>query len=129
MRQWKDRRLKLDLPLFPGYIFVHFCLSERFRILQIPGVVRLVGFGNRAAAMPESEISRIRDILREEVRIEPHPYLVAGLKVRVKRGPLAGMQGVLVRRKNKLRFVVSVELIMKSIVVEVDESVLEPIQG
>jgi transcription antitermination factor NusG len=127
VRRWKDRRVKLDLPLFPGYVFGHFALPERLRILQIPGVVRLVGFGNCPAAVPEIEICRIRRVLNQDLRIEPHPYLTVGRHVLVKAGPLAGLEGILTRRKNRLRFVVSVELIMRSIAAEIDEADIEPI--
>ena len=126
MRRWKDRRVKLQMPLFPGYIFVHFSLQERLRVLQVPGVVRFVGFSNGAAVVPEVEIARIQQILEQGLRAEPHPYLVVGRRVRVKAGPLTGLQGIVVRRKKKLRFVVSVEMIMRSVAVEMDQFDLEP---
>jgi transcription antitermination factor NusG len=128
VRRWQDRRVKLELPLFPSYIFVHLPLQERLRVLQVPGVVRLVGFGNCAAPVPEIEITRIRDILNQGLRTEPHRYLTAGRRVRVKTGPLVGLEGIVVRRKNQLRFVVSVELIMRSMAVEVDLADIEPVQ-
>jgi transcription antitermination factor NusG len=124
MRRWKDRRVKLDLPLFPGYIFVRLALQNRLRVLQIPGVVRFVGFDTCAAPVPEIDIKRVREILAQGFRAEPHPYLTAGRRVRVKTGPLQGLEGIIVRRRNKVRFVVSVELIQRAIAVEVEDSCL-----
>jgi transcription antitermination factor NusG len=126
VRRWKDRRIKLQVPLFPGYIFVHIPLEERLRVLKVPGVVRIVAFNGCAVSVPETEITRIQDILNRGLRTEPHPYLSVGRRVRVKSGPLLGLQGILLRRKNKLRFVVSMESILRSMAVEMDECDLEP---
>jgi transcription antitermination factor NusG len=128
IRRWKDRRVKLDMPLFPGYIFVHFALRDRLRVLQIPGVVRFIGFDTYATPVPDIDINRIRGILTQGFRAEPHPYLAAGRRVRVKVGPLQGVEGIIVRRKNKMRFVVSVDSIQRSIAVEVEDHCLEPIK-
>jgi transcription antitermination factor NusG len=127
LRRWQDRRVKLELPLFPGYVFVHFALQERLRVLQVPGVVRLVGFGACATPLSERDIARIREIIDQGLRTEPHPYLTAGRHVRVKAGPLAGLEGIIVKRKNKVCFVVSVELIQRAMAVEVDGVDLEPL--
>jgi transcription antitermination factor NusG len=127
LRQWKDRRIKLDLPLFPGYIFVHFSLEQRLQVLQIPGVVRLVGFSGCAAPVPEIEIKRIRAILSHGLCIEPHPYLATGRRVRVKTGPLSGLEGTIVRRKNRNRFVVAVDLIRRAVALDVEEAELEAV--
>jgi transcription antitermination factor NusG len=122
VRQWKDRRVRLQLPLFAGYVFVRMALQDRLRVQQVPGVAWLVGFHGTIAALPEEEIAALRANLASGVRAEPHPYLRAGRRVRVKSGPLAGLQGILVKRKNKTRFVVSVELIHRAMAVEVDEA-------
>jgi transcription termination/antitermination protein NusG len=127
VRRWKDRRVELKLPLFPGYVFVRMALRERLRILQVPGVARLVGFCGAPAALPEEEIETLRASLESGVRAEPHPFLTAGRRVRVQNGPLAGLQGILVQRKNRARFVVSVELIQRAMAVEVDEADLAPV--
>jgi transcription antitermination factor NusG len=127
LRRWKDRRVQLLLPLFPGYIFVHFALRDRLQILQIPGVAKLVSFNGIPAALPREEIETLRASLEGGVRAEPHPYLKVGRRARVKSGPLAGMQGVLVRRKNRSRFVISLDLIMRSVAVEVEALELEPL--
>ncbi len=127
VRRWKDRRVKLDLPLFPGYVFVHFPLQDRLRVLQVPGVVRFVGFNCCATPVPETDMARIRSILSDGLLAEPHPFLTAGRRVRVKSGPLAGVEGILLRRKNKLRFIMSVELIHRSVALEVEPVEIEPL--
>ena len=126
VRRWKDRRVKLQLPLFPGYIFVRLALHDRLRVLQTPGVVKLVGFGETPSALPQDEIDALRTSLAVGVRAEPHPYLRVGRRVRVKWGPLAGMEGILKRRKNQDRLVISLELILRSVAVEVSALELEP---
>jgi transcription antitermination factor NusG len=125
VRRWKDRRVTLELPLFSGYVFVRLALRDRLQVLQVPGVAKLVGFNGTPAALPPEEIEALRANLASGVRIEPHPYLIVGRRVRVKNGPLAGMQGILLKKKNRARFVVSVELIQRSIAVEMDEADLE----
>jgi len=126
VRRWKDRRKKLELPLFPGYVFVRMALPERMRVLQIPGVACLVGFGGVVAALPDEEIEGLKKGLSSGVWAKPHPYLTAGRKVLVKNGPLAGLQGILTKRKNLVRLVVSVELIQRCVAVEIDEADLAP---
>jgi transcription antitermination factor NusG len=127
VRRWKDRRVELDLPLFPGYVFVRMALRDRLRVLEIPGVARLVGFGGVAAALPDQEIEALKKGLSSGVLAEPHPYLTVGRKVLVKNGPLAGLQGFLAKRKNRVRLVVSVELIQRAVAVELDEADLEAV--
>lgn len=126
VRRWKDRRKELDLVLFPGYVFVHLDLKDRLRVLQVPSVVRLVSFNGQPAPLPDSEIEALNNGLAGGVRAEPHPYLKVGRRVQVKYGPLAGAQGILVRRKDKFRVVLSIDLIMRSVAVEVDEADVEP---
>jgi transcription antitermination factor NusG len=126
VRRWKDRRKELDLVLFPGYVFVHLDLKDRLRVLQVPSVVRFVSFNGHPAPLPDAEIEVLVNGLAKGVRAEPHPYLKVGHRVRVKYGPLAGTQGILVRRKDKFRVVLSIDLIMRSVAVEVDETDIEP---
>jgi transcription antitermination factor NusG len=128
VRRWKDRRVRLDLPLFPGYVFVHLALRDRLRVLQTPSVVRLVGFGGQPAALPDQEIEALRLGLTHEMRIEPHPYLKVGQRVRVRTGPLQGLEGILVRKKNGSRFVISLDLIMRSVAAEIDMAELGPVR-
>jgi transcription antitermination factor NusG len=128
VRRWKDRRVSLELPLFPGYVFVHLALRDRLQVLQTPSVVRIVGFGGSAAALPDQEIEALRQGLTNELRIEPHPYLKVGQRMRVRTGSLQGLEGILVRKKNVSRFVISLDLIMRSVAVEIDASELEPVR-
>jgi transcription antitermination factor NusG len=120
VRRWKDRRVTLDLPLFPGYIFVRLVLCERLRVVQIPSVVRLVGFNGVPAALPDTEMEIMRSGLSERLRAEPHPFLTVGRRVRLVAGPFKGLEGVLKKKKSILRVVVSLNLIQRSIAVDVD---------
>jgi transcription antitermination factor NusG len=120
MRRWKDRRVTLDLPLFPGYVFVRLVLRDRLRVVQIPSVARLVGFGGLPVALPDTEMAILRSGFSERFRAEPHAFLAVGRRVRITGGPFAGLEGVLVRRKNNLRVVISLDLIQKSVAVDVD---------
>jgi transcription antitermination factor NusG len=118
--------MRLQLPLFPGYLFVRMAVVDRLRVLQVPGIVRLVGFSGQLAPLPDEEIEGLKKGLSGGVRAEPHPFLTAGRRVRVKRGPFEGRQGILLRRKAKLRLVLSIELIMRSLVIDVDIDDVEP---
>ena len=118
--KWKDRTVKLRLPLFPGYVFVRLVLEEKLRLLQIPGVVHLVGSSGRPVPLPENEMQALREGLNKSILAEPCPYLRVGRRVRVRSGPLKGMEGILLKKKTGYRFVLSLELIQRSIAVEVD---------
>jgi transcription antitermination factor NusG len=120
VRRWKDRRVQLDLVLFPGYVFVRLALRDRLQVLQIPSVVRLVGFGGLPTALPDEEMGILRKGLCQGLRAEPHPFLTIGRRVRITAGPFAGLEGVLKRKKSSLRLVVSLELIQRSVAVDVD---------
>ena len=127
VRRWKDRRVTLQMPLFPGYVFVRMALRDRLQVQQVPGVAHLVGFDGTPAALPDAEIETLRASLESGVRAEPHPYLAAGRRVRLKSGPLTGMQGILLRRKGNFRVVISIELIQRSLVVQVDAADVETV--
>jgi transcription antitermination factor NusG len=126
MRRWKDRRKELELALFPGYVFVRIDLKDRLRVLQMASVVRFVSFNGMPAPLPDAEMVALMNGLKGGVGAEPHPYLTAGRSVRVSSGPLAGVEGILVRRKDGFRVVLSLDLIMRSVAVEVDECDVEP---
>ena len=126
VRRWKDRRVQLQLPLFPGYVFVQLALRDRLQVLQVPGVAKLVGFNGTPTALPQEEIDALRTSLVSGVRAEPHPFLASGRRIRIKSGPLAGLEGAIIRRKNGLRFVISLPLIHRSAAVEIEEADLEP---
>jgi transcription antitermination factor NusG len=127
LRRWKDRRKELELALFPGYVFARFALADRLRVLKLPSVVRLVSFNGQPAALPQGEIEALRERLSCGRCVEPHPYLRVGRRVRVSCGPMQGLEGIIVRRKDRCRLVFSLDLIMRSVAVEVDESDVEPI--
>lgn len=129
VRQWKDRKVTLQLPLFPGYVFVRFALPDRLQVLEVPRVVRLVGFNGAPAALDETEIESLRRALIEGVRAEPYPrYLEVGRRVRIIAGPLAGREGIVKRWRGDLRVVLSTELIRSSIQVDVDAYSVVPAQ-
>jgi transcription antitermination factor NusG len=127
-RRWKDRRVTLQMPLFPGYVFVRMALRDRLQVLQVPGVAYLVGFDGSPAALPHGDIEALRASLADGLNAEPHPYLKVGHRVRVKAGPLQGLQGILVRKKNISRFVISLDAIMRSVAAEIDVAELEPVR-
>ena len=127
IRRWKDRRVRLEMPLFPGYIFVRFRLDERLRILEVPGVVRIIGFNGQPYPLPDHEVENLRLGMSHGLAIEPHPYLKAGCRVRIIHGPLQGAEGILVRRKNVHRVVLSLDLISRSAAVEVETANIERI--
>jgi transcription antitermination factor NusG len=126
VRRWKDRRKELDLVLFPGYVFVRLPLSDRLRVLQLEGVVRFVSFNGQPAALPGTDIDALKNGLTQGLRAEHHPYLTVGRRVKVVQGPLAGAQGILLRAKNNCRVVISIDAIMRSVSVEVDEADVLP---
>jgi transcription termination/antitermination protein NusG len=127
VRRWKDRRVRMQFPLFPGYVFVHAPLAHQLRIVQVPGVVRLVGFGPVPTPLPDEQIETLRRALDLKVGTAPHPYLKVGRRVKIISGSLAGLTGILLRNKNGDRVVLSIELIMRSVAVEVDVADIEPI--
>jgi transcription antitermination factor NusG len=129
IRRWKDRRVRLSLPLFPGYVFVRLALQDRLRVLEIPSLVRLVGFGGSPYALPEEEVELLRSGLADEVHAEPHPFLTLGRRVRIVRGPFANFEGILQRRKNNFRLILSVELIQRSFAVNVDAADVQPVEA
>lgn len=129
VRRWKDRRVTLELPLFPGYVFVRLALRERLRVVQIPSVVRLVGFNGLPTALPDEEMEILRTGICQSLRAEPHPFLTVGRRVRIIRGPFAGLEGVVKRKKSGMRVVVSLELIQRSVAVDVDATDLRPRNG
>lgn len=127
IRQWKDRRRELEFVLFPSYVFVRLALVDRLRVLQLPGVVRFVAFHGQPAPLPCGDIEALRNGIAQSLQPEHHPYLTAGRRVRVVHGPLSGAQGILVRWKNSCRLVISVDAIMRSVSVEIDEADIEPL--
>lgn len=128
-RRWQDRIKEITVPLFPGYLFVREGLERWFAILTTPGVSSIVSWGARPAAIPLLEIEGLRRIVASTLRVEPHPFLRSGDRVRVKHGPIAGVEGILLRKKNTARLVLSLEMLGKSAAVEVDATDVERISG
>jgi transcription termination/antitermination protein NusG len=126
LRQWKNGRHRVALPLFPGYAFVRIALRDRLEVLTVPGVARLVGFNGTPTPLDDEEIERLRRALAQGVRATPHPFLTVGRRVRITAGPLAGQEGILVRRKGTLRVILSIDLIQRSVLVDLDGDILEP---
>jgi len=126
-RRWKDRTQLLSLPLFPCYVFLRGGLDRWLDIILTPGIHSFVGSDGQPAAIPETEIEDVRKGVQKGVRVEPHPFLRCGDRVRVKSGPLEGLEGILVRKKNLFRLVLSVEFLEKSVALEIDAWAVERI--
>ena len=127
IRQWTDRKKQLSLPLFPCYVFLRSNFERRLRVLTTPGVHFLVMFAGRPAPIPDLEMDAIRKAVESTLRVEPHPFLRCGDWVRVTSGPLADVEGILVRKKGSYRLVLSAELLGKSIAVEIDAFSVKPL--
>jgi transcription antitermination factor NusG len=128
-RQWKKSRpVDLELPLFPTYVFVRIAREARGTVLSMPGVLSIVGSGREPWPVPDPDIEAIRLGLQMG-KIEPHPYLTAGERVRIKAGVMTGVEGVLVRKKNDFRVVLTLDAIMRSVAVEVDADDIEPVSA
>ncbi|HET7211956.1 MAG TPA: UpxY family transcription antiterminator [Terriglobia bacterium] len=127
--RWKDRMKDLVLPLFPNYVFVLSSADQRQFILSTPGIYDFVRLSGVPAPIPAREIEAVRQAVSHGLNAEPHPFLKSGDRVRVKSGPLGGLEGVLVRKKNFYRLVLSVELLVKSISVEVDVADVERVDS
>jgi transcription antitermination factor NusG len=123
---WKDRTKALWMPLFPCYVFLNGGLEHRLQILTTPGIHGFVSYGGQPAAIPDTEMEAIRRVLENGVRVEPHPFLKYGDRVRIKSGALAGIEGILVRKRNLSRLVLSVEMLGKAASMEVDAFQVEP---
>ena len=117
--RWKDRRKKIAFPLFPGYCFARFSLTERLRVLNAVGVVQLIGLNGRPEPVPDAEIEAIQRLTATTLQYDPHPFLEEGMEVEVIRGPLAGVRGKLLRKDRVARLVLTVTLIHQAAVVEI----------
>jgi len=129
LSRWKDRKKRIWVPLFPGYIFINQVDTpeNRFRILNIPGAVRFVGLEGHAVPIPEEQIEYVRRFLEASISIDPYPYMQVGTRVEVIAGPLKGIRGILVGKRGRFRFVLQVDLIRQAVSVEIDASDVRPI--
>jgi transcription antitermination factor NusG len=125
-RQWSDRVKEIEAPLFAGYVLCRFALLEKVRVLNTPGVTRLVGFGGVPAPLEETEVARIQAVLGSGLPVRPWPFLQAGDAVRVERGPLRGLEGTVLKEKDGLRLVIAVELLRRSMCVDLEADMVVP---
>ena len=123
---WKDRIKMVEVPLFSGYIFGHFPLKHKLEVLQTVGVVRIVGLNGYPLPVPNEQIEAVQTMIAQHLHYDPHPFLQEGMRVRVKRGVLRGAEGILVAKKQHYRLVISVDLIQKSVAVDIDSADVEP---
>ncbi len=127
-RQWSDRKKEVDQLLFPGYVFCRLNPNDRLPVLSVPGVVGLVGFGKIPAPIPDQEVERIRRMVQSGLLVGPWPFLEIGQTVLIERGPLAGMEGMLVEERGKWRLVVSINLLKRSVFAQVDRNWVRPVK-
>jgi transcription antitermination factor NusG len=129
LSRWKDRKKRIWIPLFPGYIFVHQVdtPANRYRVLNVPGAVRFVGFNSQTVPIPQEQIDGVRRFLETNLAMDPYPYMTIGRRVEVIAGPLKGIQGKLVQKKGRFRFVIQVDLIRQAVSVEIDASDVRPL--
>jgi transcription termination/antitermination protein NusG len=125
--RWKDRRKKIQWPLFPGYCFARFEPAARLAVLKCSGVVSIVSFNGEPAPVPDAEIDAIRTLVASELPYDPCPLLKTGMLVEVTHGPLKGVTGRLQRRGSQARLVLSVELIGRSVRVQIDAADVQPL--
>lgn len=123
-RDWKGRKAVVEMPLFPSYLFVRIRECDRMRVLEAPGVIRIVGSNGRLTPLPDDYIKALASALGIR-KSQPHPFLSVGKRVRIKSGALTGLEGVVVREERALRMIVSIDSIMRSFSVELEPGDLE----
>ena len=126
-RQWSDRVKEIDAALFGGFVFCRFAPGERMRVEDTPGVLRIVSFCGAPAAIDLQEMEDIRLLSSARVALSPWPYLEAGDRVRVERGPLKGLEGILLKTPDGARLVVGVELLQRSIACQLEPDMVVPL--
>lgn len=119
-RRWSDRMVTTEAPLFPGYVFCRFDYMRRLPVITTFGVVSIVGFGSDPAPIPDHEIHAVEKVLQAGVAAEPHPFLRIGQSIRINHGALKGVEGILLQKKSEWRLVVSVNMLQRSVSVEID---------
>jgi transcription antitermination factor NusG len=129
LRRWSDRVKAVEFPLFPGYVFCRFDYERRCAVLSTPGVTSIVGFANLPTPVSEDEIAAVRTILASGLPTQPWPVVRVGQSIRIERGSLAGLQGILIREKDSLRVVVSLELLQRAVAVEIDRDIICAARG
>jgi transcription antitermination factor NusG len=121
IRRWSDRRKRLDLPLFSGYVFVRLYITPPLRlvVLKTPGVVSFVGFNGEASPIPDEQIATVQVLLSQDIACEPYPFVKAGQRIRIRGGALDGVEGVVIDRNADRSLVVSIDLIQRSLAVRI----------
>lgn len=127
LSQWKDRKKRVELPLFPGYCFACFSWTDRQLVKTVPGVVNVVGGGSKPEPISDEEINALKVLMDSALSYDAHPYLREGMAVQVIRGPLAGITGILLRKDRHYRLVISVHLIKQAAAVEMDAADVMPV--
>jgi len=123
--KWSDRYKKVQLPLFSCYVFVFIALRDRFKVLQTDGAIKLLSFNGTPAVIPDHQIDAIKRIMAEKVNVDRTDFFTSGKKVRVKHGPLKGVEGTLNRKKNQNRLVIAIDGIKQVLSIEIDYRDLE----
>ena len=126
-RHWSDRVKLIEEPMFGGYLFVRTALKNRLEVLQTRGSVRFVGFDSAPLPIRERELEAIQRFIREEISVDPYPYLIEGNRVYVRSGPFKGIEGFIVRKNKQSRLVISLDCLFQSVSVEIDEALVEKI--
>ncbi len=126
-RHWSDRVKEIEIPIFAGYLFVRIPLKYKLEVLKTRGSVHFVTFNTFPLAIPEKELDAVRRFITEEISIDPYPYLGAGDRVYVRSGPLKGIEGFIVRKDKHTRLVISLDLLLQSISVQIDEALVEKV--
>ena len=129
LSQWKDRKKKIESPLFPGYLFTRINILDDFtKVITSKGVVKILGTNGTPIPIPTDEIDSVKTLLKSGLKYDPYPFLKSGMKVQVIRGPLQGINGKINERLGKYKLLISIELIKRSISVEIDVKDVEPIE-
>jgi transcription termination/antitermination protein NusG len=120
-RQWSDRKQTVQLPLFPGYLFVRIpeTLETRLAVLRTNGVTNFVGVRGAGIPIPECEIESVRSLLTLGIPILVHPFLNVGQRVRVRGGSLDGVEGILLAKNDNLSLIISIQLIQRSVSIRI----------
>ena len=126
---WTDRVKVLEVPLFTGYLFGYFALQDRMAVLETIGVVRIVGINGRPVSVPDEQMTAVRTMVTQRLPYDPHPYLSEGMHVRITRGVLAGVEGILIAKRQRHRLVISIDLLHQAVAVDVESGDVEPLES
>jgi transcription antitermination factor NusG len=121
--------VRAGVPLFSGYLFGYFALQDKVAVLETVGVARLVGINGKPMPIPEEQSTTVRTMMEHRLPCTPHPYLVEGMRVRIKSGLLAGTEGILIQKKQRHRLVINVDVIQQAMTIEVDSATIEPLDA